>query len=133
MAITAKTLTTYGRNAVLKGLTVGGFSNISGITKIAAKTSSGDGAGHAFFPAGDTTNSLTWGTIEDGSVAISGTPVLNIRAGITITHIALLAFDSGAFNDYVNMVLVAIDSETFTYAGTITITSCTLTCSATLT
>lgn len=131
MAITAKALTTNGRNAVLKGLTAGGFANIGPITKIAAKTSSGEGQGHDFFPDGAT--ALTWGTIEDGSVAISGTPVLNISAGITITHLALLAFDSGSFNDYVNMVLVTIDAETFTYAGTITITSCTLTCSATLT
>lgn len=131
MAITAKALTTNGRNAVLKGLTTGGFANIGAITKIAAKTSSGEGAGHDFFPDGAT--NLTWGTISNGSVSISGTPILNISAGITITHLALLAFDNGAFNDYVNMVLVTIDAETFTYAGTITITSCTLTCSATLT
>lgn len=131
MAIISKTLSDTGRNALLKGLITGGFSNIGAITKIAAKTSSGEGAGHDFFPDGAT--SLTWGTIESGAVSISGTPVLNIGAGTTITHIALLAFDSGSFNDYVNQVLVAIDSEVFTYAGTITITSCTLTVSATLT
>jgi hypothetical protein len=131
MAIISKALTDNGRNAVLKGLTSGGFANIGAITKISAKTSSGEGPGHDFFPDGAT--ALTWGTISSGSVSVSGTPILNISAGITITHIALLAFDSGVFNDYVNMVLVAIDSETFTYAGTITITACTLTVSATLT
>ena len=126
MAIISKTLTESGRNASLKGLIIGGTANIGAITKISAKVSSSEGAGHA-------NQDITWNTISGGSVSVSGTPVINISAGITITHIALIAFDSGSFNDWVNMVLVAIDSETFTYAGTITITSCTLTASATLT
>jgi len=130
MAIISKTLSTYGRNGSLYGIINGGWSGggvtVGAITKISAKTTSGEGAGHA-------NQDITWGSISSGSVSVSGTPVLNISAGITITHIALIAMDSGAFNDYVNMVLVAIDSETFTYAGTITITACTLTVSATLT
>ena len=87
MAIISKTLTEYGRNAVLKGL-ISGIANIGAITKIAAKHQGGEGQGHDFFPDGAT--ALTWGTISSGSVSVSGTPVLNISAGITITHIALL-------------------------------------------
>ena len=134
MAIISKTLTENGRNASLKGLITGGTANIGAITKIAAKTSSGDGAGHDFWPDGAT--ALAWNTISEGSTSINGTPVLNISvtgSAIIITHIALMGFDSGAFNDYVNMVLVSINAETFDYSGTITITSCTLTVSATLT
>ena len=126
MAIISKALTDNGRNSALKGVITGGFGDTAGIVKVSAKTTSGEGAGHA-------NADVTWGTISSGSVSISGSPVISISAGITITHIALLAFDSGVFNDYVNRVLVAIDSETFTYAGTITITACTLTASATLT
>ena len=127
MAIISKTLTDSGRNATLNGLINVGAGNISGITKVSARTTSGQsGSGH-------TMQDITFGSISGGSVSMVGTPVLNISAGITINHIGLLAFDSGALNDYVVQVLVAIDNEVFTFAGTITITSCTLTTSATLT
>ena len=127
MAIISKTLTENGRNASLNGLVNTGFGNIGGITKVSARTSSGlSGQGHAIAD-------ITFGTISTGAVSMTGTPVISISAGITINHIGLLAFDSGALNDYVVQVLVAIDNEVFTYAGTITITSCTLTASATLT
>lgn len=130
MAVISKTLSEYGRNGSLYGIINGGWSgggaDIGPITKISAKTSSGQGEGLAGV-------SITWGSISSGSVSVVGTPIITIPAGNTITHIALIAMDSGTFNDYVNIVLVAIDSETFTYQGTITITACTLTTSATLT
>ena len=130
MAVISKTLSEYGRNGSLYGIINGGWSGggvtIGPITKIAAKNSSGPGDGLADV-------NITWGSIGSGSVAVTGTPIITIPAGNTITHIALIAMDSGAFNDYVNIVLVSIDSETFTYQGTITITACTLTTSATLT
>lgn len=130
MAVISKTLSEFGRNGSLYGIINGGWGaggvDIGPVTKISAKVSSGQGDGLA-------DKNITWGSISSGSVSVVGTPVLTIPAGYTITHIALIAMDSGSFNDYVNIVLVAIDSETFTYAGTITITSCTLTCSATLT
>ena len=130
MAVISKTLSTYGRNGSLYGIINGGWSgggvDIQGITRIAAKTTGGEGSGVAHA-------AITWSSISDGSVAVTGTPIITVPAGNTITHIALVAFDNGSFQQYVNIVLVSIDSETFTYQGTITITACTLTTSATLT
>lgn len=130
MAVISKTLSTYGRNGSLYGIINGGWSgggaDIQAITRIAAKVSSGEGSGAAYV-------AVTWGAIGSGSVSVTGTPVITVPAGNTITHIALVAFDNGTFQDYVNIILVSIDSETFTYQGTITITACTLTTSATLT
>ncbi len=129
MAIISKTLQDTGRNATLKGLVTSGFGDIGGITKVTARTSGLTGVGVA-------QANITWGTIASGSVSKSNTPILTIpvpSSAVTINFIGLTAFDSGSFNDYVDQITVEIDPEEFEYQGSITITSCTLTASSTLT
>lgn len=128
MAITSKTLNEVGRNASVNGIANVGFGDVSGITKVTARSSGTTGGGIA-------QANITWGTVSGGSIAKSNTPVITIpvpSSPVTVNAIGLSAFDSGGLNDYTDVITVAIDAEVFNYQGSITITSCTLTASATL-
>lgn len=129
MAIISKTLNEVGRNASVNAIANVGFGNVGGITKVTARASGTTGTGIA-------QADITWGTASNGSIAKSNTPVITIPvpgAAVTVNFIGLSAFDSGSLNDYTDPITVAIDAEVFNYQGSITITSCTLTASATLT
>lgn len=125
MAVTAKEFYSNDtKNAMLAGLTVNGIGNIDAITKVAAKTTAGIGLGSY-------SADITWGTISEGAVSKSNTPVINVGAGVTINNILLMWYDT-VLTDYVPAFSFTIDAEAFPYAGSITITSATLSISSTI-
>jgi len=65
-------------------------------------------------------NSATYGTPSGGAMNITANVVLSIPAGQTVTH---LRIQKGDYPDDVYIYKKDITSESFTYAGTITITS----------
>jgi hypothetical protein len=69
------------------------------------------------------TSNATYGTPFDGSMALSANVVLNIGAGETVSHLRIQK------GDYPNDTFIYekdITPEVFTFAGTITITSATI-------
>ncbi len=125
MAVTAKAFYSDDtKNAMLAGLAVHGIGNIDPITKVSAKTTAGIGLGSY-------SADITWGTISEGAVAKSNTPVINVGAGVTINNILLMWYDT-VLTDYVPAFNFTIDAEAFPYAGSITITSATLSISSTI-
>jgi len=73
--------------------------------------------------------SLTWGTASSGSVSISNTPVLSITAGSEINYLTLY-YQTGGGD--VEKIRFTISEEVFTYLGSITIDSLTLSISSTI-
>ena len=75
--------------------------------------------------------SLIWGTASSGSVSISNTPVLSITAGSEINYLTLYNQPSGDIGDF-EKIRFTISEEVFTYLGSITIDSLTLSISSTI-
>ena len=123
MAVTSKTIGIYGKHAALNGIVnVGDGLNVGAITKVIAHSTAAD----------EYMDDITWGPIASGAVAKTDTPVISVVAGKVIDSITLSGYNT-ATTDYNSLITIDIDNETFTYAGTITITTCSLSVSSTLT
>lgn len=126
MAVTAKSFpNTNAQEKMVKALVSATATDVDPITKIAAKTTSGNGLGSY-------SQGITFNAVSGASVTMSGTPLINVAAGVTINFIELHGFDNGVLNEYTPLIVFAITAESFPYAGSITITSCTLSISNTI-
>jgi hypothetical protein len=133
MAITAKVFyETIAQDLMLKALTTDAIYDATGtqsgiyegIKKVSAKTTTGLGIGSF-------SDDITWANVSSGSVSASDTPVINVSGGTTINYLELMGYDTVA-TIFVPYIVFTIDAEVFTYAGSITITSCTLEISDTI-
>lgn len=104
------------RNAMLQALKDWNPGSVGTQIKIGAYTS--DSSATVL----DTANA-TYGTPSGGSMALSANVVLNIGAGESVSH---LRIQKGDYPNDTYIYKKDITPESFTYAGTITITSATI-------
>ena len=64
----------------------------------------------------------TYGTIASGAMDISSNVVINIGASNSITHMRIMKLDTGT-GDIYTIYKKDVTTMTFTYAGSITVTS----------
>lgn len=130
MAVTAKAFyETLAQEMMLKALVTDAVHDYDsggheGITKVSAKTTSGSGLGS--FSA-----DITWASVSTSSVSKSNTPVINVAASNTINYIELNSYNT-TISGYYPLLVFTINAEAFPYAGSITITGCTLSISDTV-
>jgi hypothetical protein len=135
MAVTAKNFKgSYSKNYMLTAL-INGIGDTSGGTWEGINYVYADNAtqtsGTNYNTDFDGYSTLLWGSVASGSVAKSNTPVINISASTTINYIGLFESDTGG-SDWRTHIEFTISAEAFPYAGSITITSCTLSISDTI-
>jgi hypothetical protein len=110
-------INTAGKNAALNALA-------ALITHVSLHTGDPGGTGASEVTGGAyARKSVTWAAASAGAVAISGTPVFDVPAGTTITHVGL----AGHLTASTFYGEADITDEAFGGAGTYTLTSLTIT------